>query len=46
MSDKYVIDDYMYADSSWSQSPGAGLVDFGDDRFVDNGLSDADASVS
>ena len=46
VSDKYVIDNHMYADSSWSDSPGEELVDFGDDRFVDNELSDADASVS
>ena len=36
----------MYADSSWSDSPGEELGDLGDDRFVDNELSDADASVS
>ena len=46
VSDKYMIDNHMYADSSWSDSQGADLVDFGDDRFVDNELSDADASVS
>ena len=46
VSDKYVIDNHMYADSSWSDSPGKELVYFGDDGFVDNELSDADASVS
>ena len=40
-----MIDNHMYADSSWSDSPGEELVDFGDDRFVDNELGDADASV-
>jgi hypothetical protein len=46
VSDKYVIDNHMYADSSWSDSPGEELVDFGDDRLVDNEFSEADASVS
>ena len=45
VGDRYVIDNHMYADSSWSDSPREELVDFGDDRFVDNELSDADASV-
>ena len=43
VSDKYVIDNHMYADSCGSDSPGEELVDLGDDRFVDNELSDADA---
>ena len=46
VSDKYMIDNHMYADSSWGDSSGEELVDFRDDRLVDNALGDADASVS
>ena len=46
VSDRYVMDNHMYLDSSWGDSPREELVDVDDDRLVDSEFSDADASVS
>ena len=46
VSGGHVIDNQMYADSPWSDSPRKELVEVDDDRLVDNEFSDVDASVS